>query len=424
MAFVVASERPISLVEIIRSHTSHFLPSYMVPNHYVIVDKFPTNKNGKIDRKILHALPRESHASEATNEPKSDIERMLCQLWAQHLEASSVGIRDDFFELGGDSITAIRIAQGANNLGIRLRPRDILIRRTVEAIAAGHVEMGNVESGTVSTVNYRQSTAIDSEPDEKSPAGRPNRLPLLPGQLNFLKRAVPNYNHWNHAVLYSLKARTTVALVREAANALLSRHPALTCRIVVDDKSAWQTTDDSPAFVEEFYIDCKTEDDIKNAINSIASTQHTQINLQHGPVCRFVLFQIGKANASRLLVIVHHAVVDLVSWDIITSELDASIAEKAARPVEKGADVYCAWANDQTTWFRENFGHIPDNYWISQCSENLPIFGGLSDFGLEGDVVDLCFDLDSTSTEKLLTFAASRGADPFLKVSSSHFHMR
>jgi len=93
----------------LREYLSARLPAYMVPNVYVVLERFPLTGNGKVDRRAL-PLPQHSEpAQTAYLAPRNETEARLCAIWQQVLELARVGVQDNFFELGGNSLLAIKV---------------------------------------------------------------------------------------------------------------------------------------------------------------------------------------------------------------------------------------------------------------------------------------------------------------------------
>ena len=111
------------------------LPEYMVPARFVLLESLPLTGNGKVDRKAL-PLP-EGGSSEAVEyiEPRNEVEQALCEVWQEVLKQERVGVRDNFFSLGGDSILSIRVVALLKERGVKLSIRDIFQYQTVEQLA-------------------------------------------------------------------------------------------------------------------------------------------------------------------------------------------------------------------------------------------------------------------------------------------------
>nr|WP_052478683.1 non-ribosomal peptide synthetase [Kibdelosporangium sp. MJ126-NF4]CEL19984.1 Enterobactin synthetase component F, serine activating enzyme [Kibdelosporangium sp. MJ126-NF4]CTQ97208.1 Enterobactin synthetase component F, serine activating enzyme (EC 2.7.7.-) [Kibdelosporangium sp. MJ126-NF4] len=113
----------------LRAAVAARLPEFMVPSAFVVLDELPLTSHGKVDRT---RLPRPEFSSDVTyRAPESDAQRQLCTVFAEALGVPRVGLDDDFFVLGGDSLASMRVIGLAARAGITLTPRDIFHRRTV-----------------------------------------------------------------------------------------------------------------------------------------------------------------------------------------------------------------------------------------------------------------------------------------------------
>src|SRR4029078_11111348 len=145
------------------------------------LEEMPLMNNGKVDRR---ALPEAEGASESMSRQyeaaRSSLEQVLADVWGKVLGVERVGIHDNFFELGGDSILSIQITAKANELGVRVTPRQIFEHRTVAELAE--------VAGKQQEVEAEQSTVT-------------GRGPLTPIQRWFFEQELADLNHWNQAVM-------------------------------------------------------------------------------------------------------------------------------------------------------------------------------------------------------------------------------
>ncbi len=118
--------------EAVRAHLAERLPDHLVPAAVVVLDELPLTPNGKLDRAALPAPA----VSGGGREPRTERERVLCEVLADVLDVERVSVDDDYFALGGDSITAIAVSSRLRARGLALRPRDLLARRSFAALAA------------------------------------------------------------------------------------------------------------------------------------------------------------------------------------------------------------------------------------------------------------------------------------------------
>jgi aryl carrier-like protein len=130
------AEGPVDLVEL-RGILTARLPREMIPSHFVQVPAIPLTQNGKVD---TAALPRpraapDGPAAARSLVPRSLAEKALARIWAEVLGLESFGVDDNFFDLGGDSIAAIRIAARACESGFQIGAVDLFQHQTVASLA-------------------------------------------------------------------------------------------------------------------------------------------------------------------------------------------------------------------------------------------------------------------------------------------------
>ncbi|OBP13475.1 hypothetical protein A5320_18165 [Rheinheimera sp. SA_1] len=128
---------PAEIALLSQQHLMQYLPRYMVPEHYVVLDAMPLNQNGKIDRHALPAPGRPVGAQATYQPPETDIERSLSELFQQLLQVEPVGLDDSFFALGGHSLLATRlISQVRETFAVELPLKSLFEQATVRAVAA------------------------------------------------------------------------------------------------------------------------------------------------------------------------------------------------------------------------------------------------------------------------------------------------
>lgn len=123
--------------EALRGHLAEYLPEAMIPAHFVPIDRMPLTDNGKIDRSALpEPTPGRPSITAIYHAPVTPMQRQLAELWKSVLDIRRVGLQDNYYALGGDSISAIQIAARARSLGLALAATDIFERQTLASLAA------------------------------------------------------------------------------------------------------------------------------------------------------------------------------------------------------------------------------------------------------------------------------------------------
>jgi acyl carrier protein len=138
VAYVVSTRNdPVPSSEL-RTYLRGRLPEVMVPSAFVFLDQLPRTPNGKVDRRALPAAgPTVSGAETAYEPPRTPLEKRLATMWAELLGAPRVGVHDNFFDLGGQSLLATRlVARLRDGLGVELPLRDVFEAPTVAELAA------------------------------------------------------------------------------------------------------------------------------------------------------------------------------------------------------------------------------------------------------------------------------------------------
>ncbi|ESA33419.1 amino acid adenylation domain protein [Leptolyngbya sp. Heron Island J] len=295
VAYAITTASPADL----KTDLATKLPDYMVPAVVVPLRAFPLNANGKIDRQ---ALPAPSRPSDVEQAAASNVaEQTLVAIWQDLLRVENIGIHDNFFELGGDSILSIQVIARANQAGLQLTPRQLFEHQTIAGLAAvaGTATAAKAEQGPISGV-----------------------APLTPIQHRFFEQAVTNRNHWNQALLLEARESLNPDLLEQALNHLIQHHDALRLRFQRQD-NRWQAVhgDYRPLSLQRIdQTDC-ADADVETQIVTHANTLQTSLNITDGPLMGAAWFDFGPARSARLLVVVHHLVIDGVSWRVLLEDL-------------------------------------------------------------------------------------------------------
>ncbi|MEV6770308.1 amino acid adenylation domain-containing protein [Nocardia sp. NPDC051030] len=211
----------------LRSGLATSVPDHMVPSRIVVLEELPRTVNGKLDRCALPEPPSDAGG----RAPSTPAEQALCAVIAEALGHDAVGIDDDFFGVGGDSITAISVSSRLREQGIMLSPQQLLTRNTVESLAAAvEFDSGAVESvvgATPSGTGALPQQTMDELTARYGPIA--DVLPLSPLQEGLLFHALRD----GAEDVYTMTARFELDGVVDTdrlANALehmLARHPNL-----------------------------------------------------------------------------------------------------------------------------------------------------------------------------------------------------
>jgi amino acid adenylation domain-containing protein/non-ribosomal peptide synthase protein (TIGR01720 family) len=326
VAYVAGPER--ADVAELRGHLRQRLPEHMVPAVFVPLDALPLTPSGKVDRRALPDPDAPAEEPSAAYEaPSGNVEEILARLWAEALGRDRVGVHENFFELGGDSILSILVIGRAAEHGIRLTPRQVFLHPTIAELAT--------VAGTAAPVQAEQGAVT-------GPA------PLTPAAHWFFAGDPVDPHHWNHAVYLTLPPGTQPSAVEGALDALLAHHDALRLRFARGDDGwrSWLAEPSGPAPLETVDLSGIADVALEAAVAPHADRAHASLSLEHGLV-RAVFLDLGGGRAPRLLLVIHHLVVDAVSWAVMMEDLETAvrhISTGAAPILPPKTTSFRAWA--------------------------------------------------------------------------------
>ena len=281
------------------------LPEYMVPSAFVPLDTLPVTPNGKLDRKALPApqqdAPRAEHGYEA---PRTDAERALAAIWAETLRVETVGVHDNFFELGGDSILSIQVVARAAAAGMKISPQLVFRNQTVAELALA---------------------AQAAEAPRAEDASTAGEVPLTPVQRWFFAQELPAPEHWNQSLVLEAAGPVDAAALERALAAVLAQHDSLRLRFRRTPEGWTQAYAAEGTFpLERVELAGVADAELDAALREHGAATQAGMDLEHGPLARAALFDLGPERPARLLLAVHHLVVDGVSWRPLLEDLETA----------------------------------------------------------------------------------------------------
>ena len=351
---------PQQLLTTLRSDVKDKLPEQMVPSAFVLLDAIPLTPNGKVD---YQAFPPPDHQNVESRYcgPRTAVEEVLVRIWSEVLRVEQVGIHDNFFELGGDSILSIQIIARANQSGVRLSPRQLFQQQTIAALAQVAV--------VGPALSAEQGTLV-------------GQVPLTPIQRWFFAQPLAERHHFNQAVLLQLRQRWQPELLPGVLGHLLAHHDGLRLRYEQDASGEWRQFYGRPVTAEVVAQEVCSFHDLSGlgaseqeaALAAVGEQLQRSMSLQEGPLVRVALFELGEAGGAwpqRLLVIMHHLVVDGVSWRIVLEDLQTAYAQASSgREIKLAAKTssYKQWAERLERYGASGEGAKELEYWRTQVA--------------------------------------------------------
>jgi len=359
VAYIVPQSATTPTINQLRQFLKVQLPDYMVPNAFVILESLPLTPNGKIDRR---ALP-EPDLSEQTQEfvsPRTPAEKVLLEIWQDVLRLKKVSIHDNFFELGGDSIMGIQIIARAKQAGLELTPKQLLAHQTIAELAA--------VANTIPGMQVEQGLVT-------------GEVPLTPIQQWFFEQNLPKNHHFNQSFLLSVPSDFQPKILEQIWQQLLVHHDALRLRFTQFNHH-WQQIHSAPSdgfTVTQIDLSTIPDSDQQAAIEATATFLQASLNLAENLV-HVAFFELGVDKRSRLLIIIHHLVVDGVSWRILLEDL-----QTAYEQIIQGKTIQLP---AKTTSFQDWVQYLVDYSQSDQLKSELPYWLSASQTSISQIPVD------------------------------------
>ncbi|MEC2277858.1 non-ribosomal peptide synthase/polyketide synthase [Bacillus velezensis] len=368
-----------------REELSRELPNYMIPSRFIPLERIPLTSNGKIDLKALPAADENTRAENEYIAPRNTIEELLASIWQEVLGAERIGILDNFFDFGGDSIKSIQVSSRLYQAGYKVDMKHLFKHPSIAELSqfvapvSRVADQGEVNGGTK----------------------------LTPIQHWFFEQKMPHAHHYNQAVmLYSAEGFKEGPL-RRTMERIASHHDAL--RMIFEKTPDGYApritgTDESELFHLEV-MNYKGETDPAQAIADKANEIQSNMVLDKGPLMKLGLFQCP--DGDHLLIAIHHLLIDGVSWRILLEDF-ASGYEQAERgqtiQLPQKTDSFPFWADQLSKYAAETDMEEEIAYWTELSSikpQPLPK-DTISEGSLLRDSEEVTIQWTKEETEQLL----------------------
>ena len=394
VAYIAADEA--LCVNALKQQLQADLPAYMVPVAFVVMDNLPLTGNGKVDKKAL-PIPDMTLQQAQYRGPVTDNEIALVPIWAKllGLNPDKLSISGNFFELGGDSILSIQLVSRAAQAGLHFSVKDLFASQTIEGLAL------KVKSGA--QVVAPQTPVV-------------GELALLPIQRRFFNDPI-DLHHFNQSVLLTtpvgFDAGGDDSILPRFVSELYQRHDALRMQFT-EHQGKWvgthmPLTDD---MVKAAVVVKAWPDSEFTGLEAYASEVQRSLNLERGELFRAVyIYPEGATDKSgRLLLVIHHLVVDGVSWRILLQDFETLYNQwqnQQALSLAAKTSSYQQWGQFLADYAHSETLALEQQYWLDGFK--VPVTpladlavntgAGVLSSGLE----TLSFNLDKQLTTELVS---------------------
>nr|WP_278314499.1 non-ribosomal peptide synthetase [Lolliginicoccus levis] len=316
-AHAAAGQDEDAIIAEVLVHASDKLPAYMVPSAVIVLPALPLTASGKVDRK---ALPDPDFAARSTASrlPATPTEEILARLFAETLGLPEVGVDDSFFALGGDSIMSINVVSRARSAGLVISPKDVFEHRTVARLAVA-----------AETAAASEAPAVL----EELPGGGVGSMPLSP-IIEWMIERGGTMGRYSQSSLLTLPTGIDEAGLHTTLQAVLDHHDLLRARIDADSGemiAARPGAIDAASLVQRISVDAAATppgtDAFAELTQKALEDAAGRLDPESGVMLQAVWLDLGPEAPGRLRLVIHHSVMDGVSWRIIIPDLATAWAQ-------------------------------------------------------------------------------------------------
>ncbi|WP_212004501.1 non-ribosomal peptide synthetase [Chitinophaga sp. HK235] len=375
-----------AIAEYLKDH----LPAYMVPAWYVEMTVIPLTANGKVDRRALPEPRMEEQASSQEYvAPRNATETALVAIWQELLGKDNIGIHDNFFRLGGDSIISIQLVSRARRAGCELQPKDVFLHQTVAQLAALATHRG-----ATFLVASEQGTL-------KGPAG------LLPIQQWFFEEGpteVADLSHFNQSMLFHINKQLSSAEVSRAVEQLILHHDALRFSYSKNENGWQQVYGETTGAPETIDLTAVSEKELSARISDACAQGQQSLDITAGKLLSILhIITPETASHNRLFMAVHHLAIDGVSWRILLEDLEQLLKGMNDNLADK-TNSYRQWYTALEQYSQSPALLAQQPYWerVMKMARPLPADRYEGTAALTKETTSFSLYLDETVTRRLL----------------------
>ncbi len=399
----------------LRRHLTDTLPGYLVPSRIFLLDRMPLTDNGKLDRKALPQIADSAPDEIVAEPPRTPEERVLAEVWCAVLGLAAVGVQDNFFDLGGDSVAAIHVAAAANAAGLSVTPRQVLTRQTLADLAAAARETDDV-APAAELAKFDAATLTQAGLDAKTIV---TAYPLSPMQAGMLFHTLfhPDATDYLVQFVYALDGVVDAALLRRALEFVVARHDALRTTFAWDRLAEPLQVVHREAPVTMRELDWSGDAEAVAAdrlAEHLAAERSRGIDLEHTPPRRFDLIKLP-AGQYWLVWHGHHILLDGWSVRTVLSEVRAvheSLRRSGLQPLLPAPAPF----GQYIAWLRRRDPAQAEQYWRGLLADvtdptplpilAVPIGDGRAD--ARAELEQLSAEVPAETTELVRNYARSR----------------
>ncbi|PFJ51515.1 hypothetical protein COJ02_24690 [Bacillus thuringiensis] len=397
-AYIVADEG-INIIDV-KNELSKSLPDYMIPQYITVIDKMPLNLNGKVDKKALIDLDKNTQKNMEFEEAESDIEKQVLNIWKDILDADIISINDDFFNIGGHSLKAMVLLSRINKeLDTEISLKQFFEIATIKGL-----------SKYIENCNKNQYIPINKVEEKEY---------YLASALQKRMYTIAQYDElgtlYNIPNVFIINGKVNTKKLEKSIREITSRHEILRTNILtVDGEIVQKVNKDFEFHLEET---CNFENGVENIIKNFIKP----FDLEKELLFRSKIVKISE-NSMLFMFDISHSIMDGMSIGMLFKELIDLYNGKSVESIEVQYKDYAYWQN---TLINTDLMKKQEEYWINKFKDGLPVLDLQTDYvrpsmqSFEGDVVR--FEINNNMLQRLNKTANENGTTLFVILLSAYY---
>lgn len=329
----------------IKEYVRKHLPGYMVPAFFIKMDKIPLTINGKIDKAKLPVPNFEGNSKNDTVTYTTTTEEILIETIKDVLNIDKINMNDHFYQIGGDSISAIQISSKLNQRGYILKTQDIITNPTIQDMSA--------------FIKFKEKVHIDQSICK-------GYVATTPITAWFFHQNFKNINHYNQSIILELKQAIKANTLEKTFNVLIKYHDTLRLNY---DKNMGKMFYNNTNLELNHKIDVHdlsdlSEEQQNEKIKQVSAKIKSSFDIEKDLLMKVCYFELGDGRG-KILITAHHLIIDGISWRILIQDIYIILKQ-----IESGQDIrlpdkthsYQKWAENVND-YRKRISLLNKQYW-------------------------------------------------------------
>lgn len=386
----------------IRNYLTKVLPIYMVPQYFVKLDKIPYTPNGKIDRKRL-PMPNIEVKNKEMILPRNDTDKALIDLLKDMINVENISIEDSFFELGGDSLTAINLCTKIySEFNVQIFVKDILENPIIKDL-----------SDLIANEAYQNN---------KNLIPRAEKCAFYPVSSAQKRTYYASIIDGNDSILYNISGGLIldklpdVSKLELAFNKLINRQPSLRTSFSIENEQVVQKINNNINFKLELDSNIINNTQLKSTFSNFVKP----FDLSEAPLFRAKLFKMDNGK-SLLAIDMHHIISDGTSLSVLVNDVCKLYNNEELDELKIDYKDYTVWENNRID--NGDFKEAED-FWLNQFKDEIPVLNlptkprpAVQSF--EGDKV--YSKIDKLNTNRIFNLSKKLGVTPYMLLLSAYY---